>query len=581
MYADVPVTLRARGWGRVVIKNLEINYSYRTTVPDFAETLRNYLAARGPSEDDAGEITVPIKVNSATPGALRLLNLKIAIDGPPVLRSEIPDLRLPEDTTQASLIDLRDYFRDDYDPPGALGFCATALTNGSVVAVGISEGYYLSVDSRSSPLSENWTGEVLAVVVCSDSNSQTARSNEFRIVIYNTNDPPVIVSGAPPGGYTGEKYIFQFAAVDGDGDAVNYTLVKGPTGMTVNSSSGLLCWPWPIKGAYELVVEVSDGMASTTSSYILIVSNRPVWISNTTVPDATPGTAFVYTIPAVSETGGELEFELLESPGGMLLDNRSGALTWLPERPGNYSVSVRITDGSFSLLYNFTIRVVLTTSLPRFISEPPGIAAKGVLYRYRALAQDDDNDTLTYALLSGPPGMTIDPRTGVLEWLPEWTGSFKVNLRVSDGRGGEAVQEFNLSVVEYERPSVDILSPEEGQRVSGRVLVRGLVRRGTFDVKCVQLKIDSGDWVNLTPGEGGGWGLTVDTTGLEDGDHRIYSRAFDGSDYSKTVVLTIHVENRESHFPGVLWLGAAAAALALSGLALLWRRRTRAGRPGP
>jgi hypothetical protein len=72
-------------------------------------------------------------------------------------------------------------------------------------------------------------------------------------------------------------------------------------------------------------------------------------------------------------------------------------------------------------------------------------------FRYRAQAQDEDGDTLTYALLQGPAGATLDPVTGELRFSPGAPGRYRFVLQVSDGKGGRTEQEFTLEVERVHR----------------------------------------------------------------------------------------------------------------------------------
>lgn len=82
---------------------------------------------------------------------------------------------------------------------------------------------------------------------------------------------------------------------------------------------------------------------------------------------------------------------------------------------------------------------ILTTSL-EFVPDPS--------YEYQVAAVDPDGDALAYSLVQAPAGVTIDPETGRLYWLPGLTGTFPITLRVEDGHGGSATQSFNLTVTE-------------------------------------------------------------------------------------------------------------------------------------
>jgi hypothetical protein len=53
---------------------------------------------------------------------------------------------------------------------------------------------------------------------------------------------------------------------------------------------------------------------------------------------------------------------------------------------------------------------------PHITSEPETTAQWGSLYTYNVEAEDPDGDELLYSLLKAPPGMVIDPDTGLIEW---------------------------------------------------------------------------------------------------------------------------------------------------------------------
>ncbi len=83
---------------------------------------------------------------------------------------------------------------------------------------------------------------------------------------------------------------------------------------------------------------------------------------------------------------------------------------------------------------------------PRIVSKPP-VNLAGDIFTYKLAAQDPDGDELIFELLEGPPGMILMEDT--LHWDVR---TFDENLPVKavvkaiDGYGGDATQEFNLSV---------------------------------------------------------------------------------------------------------------------------------------
>lgn len=70
-------------------------------------------------------------------------------------------------------------------------------------------------------------------------------------------------------------------------------------------------------------------------------------------------------------------------------------------------------------------------------------------YIYEPIALDADKDTLTFSLEKSPADMTIDTTSGKVEWAPKSNdvGSHPITIKVEDGKGGSAVQEFTLEVI--------------------------------------------------------------------------------------------------------------------------------------
>ncbi|MFM8330275.1 MAG: RHS repeat-associated core domain-containing protein, partial [Candidatus Methylumidiphilus sp.] len=64
-------------------------------------------------------------------------------------------------------------------------------------------------------------------------------------------------------------------------------------------------------------------------------------------------------------------------------------------------------------------------------------------------ASDADADALTYSLTAQPAGMTINAQTGLIQWTPTAgnLGIQPVTVKVDDGKGGDARQSFNLTVL--------------------------------------------------------------------------------------------------------------------------------------
>jgi hypothetical protein len=289
----------------------------------------------------------------------------------------------------------------------------------------------------------------------------------------------------------------------------------------------------------------------------------------------TGGMLYEQRLSAVDAENDTLVFSLEEGPAGMTLDPSTGILRWTPSTPGAFRVSVEVSDGELASHQNFTLVVTFLNKAPRFVSTPPTEATGGIRYVYVPSAADVDGDRLNYSLAQAPSGMLVDRSTGRLDWTPGWeaSGNFSVVLIVSDGKGGEARQEFSIKVTPFKTASVTIIQPRFNQAVSGNFLFTGRVARGTLNVTSVQARIDSGDWQNATGNDS--WGLRFDTRKLADGAHTLEVRAYDGQVYSMVASVKFTTANKVKTDDTWIFVAISAVAvlIACAAVVIWWRGR--------
>ena len=93
--------------------------------------------------------------------------------------------------------------------------------------------------------------------------------------------------------------------------------------------------------------------------------------------------------------------------------------------------------------------IKIGSDAPKITSNPPQTLTKDRRYVYQVTTSVPDPSTLNFDLLKAPSGMKID-RNGLIDWaLPEvaqGSRNYDVVIRVTDPTGGEAEQEFSLSL---------------------------------------------------------------------------------------------------------------------------------------
>ena len=90
---------------------------------------------------------------------------------------------------------------------------------------------------------------------------------------------------------------------------------------------------------------------------------------------------------------------------------------------------------------------VVPNAAPQITSAPPqGITSLD--YIYQVMVSDPDDSEFTYILDAAPEGMTIDEKSGLIQWsLVEVSpGDYTIAIVVADSEGAEAAQEYILSL---------------------------------------------------------------------------------------------------------------------------------------
>ncbi len=273
------------------------------------------------------------------------------------------------------------------------------------------------------------------------------------------NRPPVVTEvkispGVPSSADTLRAFV---AATDPEGDPIQYSYRWEVNNQVISLETGPELPASRFSRGSTVVVRVtaSDGKATGEE-----VSSRPVVVKNG-VPTvkriqikpypAFPGDELEAEVEAEDPDGDRVELTYSWMVNGEMVEGESSASfsTARLRRGDRVLAQVVPEDSAQRGIPVSSQEVVLENRPPRFVSQPPENLVSPGRYRYEVKAEDPDGDQLEFRLEGPvPDGMRIDPVTGILEWEfdtpPE--GSVMVDVRVSDGHGGEARQSYDFSV---------------------------------------------------------------------------------------------------------------------------------------
>jgi hypothetical protein len=197
-------------------------------------------------------------------------------------------------------------------------------------------------------------------------------------------------------------------------------------------------------------VEVSNSVGAETSSTALISINKPpTFVDLQPVSVAEQGNLSVQLKTADSDLPAQqLTVRLVSGPPGLTVSSQ-GLVSWAPtEAQGGFSypVALEVSDGSLTTSGQFEVTVA-EVNRPPFINQvAAGSVVEGTAWTQALVAVDPDlpANHLTFRLINGPSGASVDSQTGVLSWVPsEMDGGSTVSLvveAVDDGQPPLAYQ---------------------------------------------------------------------------------------------------------------------------------------------
>ncbi|AFY70885.1 RHS repeat-associated core domain protein [Thalassoporum mexicanum PCC 7367] len=297
-------------------------------------------------------------------------------------------------------------------------------------------------------------------------------SDTYELTVASTgtipNTPPFFVSDPRVNATANLDYEYQIEVNDTDivNDNLLLTLDTAPDGMFLDPATSRLLWTPGLNdiGTNNVVIRVTDSQGAFELQEFTVTVNAvniPPIITSAPITEAAQDKAYSYLVQAEDSDNGQLSYELINAPTGMIIDPGTGLIEWTPTATdlGNATIEVRVDDGQGGIAtqtYDLLISDTAANLAPAFTSQPIYAAAIDEPYTYQATASDPEDGTLTFSLGNSPTDMTIDANTGLIEWTPttDQTGDFSIEVIVTDPDGATATQSFVVSTIVNSAPVI-------------------------------------------------------------------------------------------------------------------------------
>jgi large repetitive protein len=278
--------------------------------------------------------------------------------------------------------------------------------------------------------------------------------------------------GQPTDAEVGTPYSFQFLAEEGCPPSYRFSLSSGnlPPGLRVTREGKLTGIPTQA-GFFDFYVQVEDDCSPGSQGYFKMKVLPDLAVATSSLPRAQPGQPYTTKLaPTNLEDGWSVTWVVLEGslPPGLILA-ADGTVSGTSAAGGRWSFVVRVKEqfrryGDREL----TLIVAAPLSLPA----PSTLLGEVGLPLRSALSPVGGLGPMTFAVAADslPPGLTLDPATGMVQGMPLAAGAFATTLAVTDVGGERATTEAVFQIARrLAITTTKVPRAEEGETFGARL----------------------------------------------------------------------------------------------------------------
>ncbi len=322
------------------------------------------------------------------------------------------------------------------------------------------------------------SGGTYTIAVTADDGQGGSATNSFHLT--SSNQAPVLdaktadqttAEGATVAGVDPSK-----AFTDPNvGDTITYSASNLPPGLTIDANTGVISGTVPggaTPGTYFVTVTATDDKgAATPETFNWSIDNVPPMangtLPNQTYNDGTAGIAIATAGGFTDAVNNRLLYAATGLPAGLSIDQKTGQITGTLDHDasangqtesgsgatldGTYQVVVTAKDslgGSATQAFTIDAKndapVTGTTTAVQTNTEGDAISVNtGIVF-----SDSNLGDVLTYSATNLPPGLAIDPKSGLISGKVasgDYASSpYQVVVTATDEKGASAAETFSF-----------------------------------------------------------------------------------------------------------------------------------------
>jgi len=242
------------------------------------------------------------------------------------------------------------------------------------------------------------------------------------VIPFRHPQPPVISSDLSVSVDSGSPLNYTITA---SGLPTRFAAARLPTGLTVNTSTGLISGTSQLDGTFQVQLSAFNPQGRGSATLTLTLNPSYAITSSLAAVGLEVGQSLRYAITARGSPSG---YGVLNLPPGLSLNRSTGVISGRPNRAGTFTATLQALQGN-TMLASAQKTFTVSPVTPPVITSSLAAAAltRGIPFTYTLVAPGSSS----FAARNLPPGLTINSRTGIITGTPRRAGTYAVTLRAS------------------------------------------------------------------------------------------------------------------------------------------------------